>query len=247
MPAPLVPGMSDFPLASKARIAAVAGWATLAGILALEVVGPSLVAGERVSGTFDAATIRAYYGHAGLLPLEVLQYAVLPVALLFAYALRESLARDGKSRFLATAGLLFLAAEVPILLLHTGLSIVVTDLAARGGDVVPMFRLWDVTYNGGLYLFETGWVIAFSLAMRGAIGFPRWAPGFGVVTGAVQAFNAFALWLGVPDTATLPGNLLLIGWFGMTAVALGRMARAAGASPAAAAGARLVRVPAGKS
>lgn len=234
--------MTELSLATKARVAAAAGAITLLGILALEVIGPALVAGQRVSGTFDPATIRAFYARPALLGLEWSQFLVLPFALLFAYALRESLARDGRTRFLATFGLLCLVVEVPVLLFHTALSIVVTDLALRGADVLPMFRLWDVSYNGGVYLFETGWVVAFSFAMRGVAGFPRWAPAYGVVVGAFQAFNAFALVLGVPDAATLPGNLLLMGWFVLAVVGLARLARSV---PAAAATVMPVRASPG--
>src|SRR5437762_1231366 len=100
-------------------------------------------------------------------------------------------------------------------------------IARSGGDVVPLFRFWDTLYNSGAYALEAGWVAAFGLAMRDAVAFPRWLTAYSVVTAALLALNVFAIWVGIPDTATLPSALFLMIWFVSTSYGLSRGARRA--------------------
>jgi hypothetical protein len=55
-------------------------------------------------------------------------------------------------------------------------------------------------------------VAAFGLSIRAAGGFPRWLPGLSFVTAALLAINISAIWVGIPDVATLPSALLLSIW-----------------------------------
>src|SRR5438876_9302542 len=85
-------------------------------------------------------------------------------------------------------------------------------------------RLWDVLYNSGAYAFEATWVAAFGLAMRHVAGFPGWLPRFSLVTALLLAINISAIWIGIPDAATLPSALFLGIWFGAASFGLYRSA-----------------------
>lgn len=61
------------------------------------------------------------------------------------------------------------------------------------------------------------------LAMRDAASFPRWVPGYSIVVAAALAI-LLRDGVGLPDTATLPANLLFGVWFAATSVGLGRVA-----------------------
>ena len=98
--------------------------------------------------------------------------------------------------------------------------------ARSGGDAVGLFRFWDVLYNSGAYALEATWVAAFGLAMRQVAAFPRWLPRFSLVTAALLAINVSAIWVGIPDPATLPSALFLGIWFGAASFGLYRMATA---------------------
>jgi len=50
-------------------LGALAGWLALAGIVAFSIIGPQLIAGQRVSGSLDPAVIQAFYAHTLLAPL----------------------------------------------------------------------------------------------------------------------------------------------------------------------------------
>src|SRR5258708_6187842 len=95
---------STFPIA---RLGAITGWLTLAGIMSFSVIGPMLVAGQRVSGSLDATAIQTYYNHAALAPLNAGEFVVMLFFLPFTLAMRELLAGDDRSRFLATLGFAF--------------------------------------------------------------------------------------------------------------------------------------------
>src|SRR5258707_15592497 len=93
-----------------ARIGVVAGWLTLSSILLFSVIGPQIIAGQRVSGTLDPSTIQAYYRHAALAPFSAVGFIIIPFFLPFVLALRQSLAVSDRARFLSTLGLLFATA-----------------------------------------------------------------------------------------------------------------------------------------
>jgi len=208
-----------------ARTGAIAGWLTLAGILVFEVIGPQIIAGQRVSGTLDAASIQAYYRHTALSYFALGQFLITLTFVPFALALRESLVVGARARFLAKLGLLFVIAEVPLLITKSALQATLVTIATSGGDVVPFFRFWDTLYNGGLYAMEAGLAVTFTLAMRNMREFPRWMPLFGLVVGALQLMNLSALFVGIPDSVTVIGNITLAIWFAGASIGLGQLAK----------------------
>jgi len=210
---------------SGARLGSIAGWVTLAGILVFEVAGPTLVAGNRVTGTTDRAAISAYYEHGELLWFALGGFILVIVFVLFAVLLREELASNTVARRLANVGLALAVAAVPLLLLKTALQMSLVEAVAAGVDPLPLFLSWDYVYNAGVYALEAGYPVAFSLAMARQPGFPRWLPVFGVIVGALQLVNMTSLVIGLPDAATLPGNLAFAVWLAATAYGLGRRAR----------------------
>jgi hypothetical protein len=60
--------------------------------------------------------------------------------------------------------------------------------------------------------------------MRDVPAFPRWMPRYGLLVAALQLINATALFVGIPDNATLVGNVGLLGWFVGTNIGLSRLA-----------------------
>lgn len=208
---------------SVARVGAWAGVLSLIGILGTHL-GLQLVAGQRVSGTSDATAITAYYQHSAIASLAVGEFlVVIPVAF-FAVALREALSTDPWTRFLATVAVVALAIELPVILTEVALQVGLVSAAQAGGEIVPLFRVWDALYNSGAYGLEATWVAAFGLAMRGLPAFPRWLPGFSLLTAALLLINETAIWVGIPDVATLPSALFLGVWFGATSFGLRRAA-----------------------
>jgi len=215
--------------ASPARIGSIAGWLTLIGILGFEVIVPQAIAGQRVSGTTDAAAISAYYGHSTLSPVVGLGGFVILLAFLpFVTAMRASLPGDERTRLLATIGVAFAVAAAPLYVVKSAIAATLVSIAGGGGDVVPLFRLWDLLYNGGVYAFEAGWILGLGLAAAGAPGFPRWFAALTALVGGLQLVNMTGLFLGIPDAATLPGNIALAGWLAVASYGLGRLAAGVG-------------------
>ncbi len=210
--------------ATIAKAGAVAGWLSLVAIFGYHI-GLTILAGNRVSGTTDVAAIQAYYKQAVIAPAGILGFFTVIAILVFVYALRETLAGTSpRARALATLGLLFVVIEIPVLLVQFALEAALVSVATTGGEVLGLFRFWDVLYNSGAYALEASYLACFGLAMRDAVAFPRWLPGFSLVVGAAQVVNLFAIWVGIPDTATLPANMLFGVWFAATSVGLGRVA-----------------------
>jgi hypothetical protein len=146
----------------------------------------------------------------------------------FATALRGALSVDDRSRFLATAGFAFAVAVAPLYVAKSAIAATLVTLAGGGADVVPLFRFWDLLYNGGIYVLEAGWILGFGLAAAGSSAFPRWFAALTILTGVLQLGNMTALFVGIPDTATLPGNVALAIWLGTASYGLGHLARAQG-------------------
>src|SRR6266508_4034966 len=95
-----------------ARVGAAAGWLSLAMIFAYHI-GLTILAGQRVSGTMDAAAIEAYYRNGIIAPASILTFlAVLPLSI-FALALREAVGVSARTRFLATLALILVVVEMP--------------------------------------------------------------------------------------------------------------------------------------
>lgn len=207
---------SHAPRQTNAALAAgIAGLVTAAGIIVFEIVLPGLVTGQqRVSGTTDEATIRSYYDHAALGPVALGGFLIAATAIVFFAGLDHDLRSRGASPFMAKLGFYFGLANAPAYLLTAAFGATLATLAAGGVALLPIFRLWDVYYNSGAYMFEVGFLSCFSLAMRTSTGWPGWMSWLGFVTAAAQSFNALAFWLHVPDAATLPGNVLMLVFLG---------------------------------
>lgn len=198
---------------------AFAGILAVVLVVSFSIVGPQLVAGPRVSGTEDTALVRAYYSHP---VLAKLQAAVLPAAIAV-LVLAAGLHAVAPRRTLATLGLALTAAIVPGYLLSASLQAALVTVAGAGGDVLPLFRLWDVYYNSALYTMEAAYVIAFTLSLAGV--FPRWFQPLGLIVGALQAANVCALWIGLPDAATILGNIGMLSWLLVASLLLLGVAR----------------------
>jgi hypothetical protein len=212
-------------MANVARIGAYAGWISVFGIFAYHI-GLTVVVGQRVSGTTDVAAIQSYYQHAVIAPASIAPFVVMIAVLVFALAMREILSALPGARFLANLGLLLAVAEIPVILTESSLEAALVATATSGGDVLPLFRFWDVLYNSAAYVLEAGWVGAFGLAMREAPGFPRWLPRLALVVAALQIVNMTAIWVGIPDALTLVGNVFFGVFFIGASIGLGRLAAA---------------------
>lgn len=219
-----------------ARVGAVAGWSALLGILLFEVIGPMIVAGQRVSGTLDPTAIASYYGNSALQYFVPAVFLTAAIFLVFGVALFETLGGSEPARFLARIGLAFLIVEIPLVITKSALMGTLVSIAASPGALVPLFRFWDVLYNGGVYLAEAGLVLAFASAMRYVPGFPRWLPRFSLLVGALQLVNMMALFVGIPDSLTIIGNLAFMIWFIGANVGLTRIAWQPNSIPALQAG-----------
>jgi hypothetical protein len=220
---------------SIGRVGAWAGIVAVLGIFGYHL-GLMAIAGQRVSGTIDPAAITAYYKQSGIAILSVEQFVTLIPMMVFVVALRERLSTTPWTRFLATIALVAVTAEIAALLSEIALQAALVATARSGGESVGLFRFWDVLYNSGAYALEAVWVSAFGLAMRHVTGFPSWLPRFSLLAAALLAINVSAIWVGIPDVATLPSALLLAIWFVAASLGLYRAATAAAPamSPAAA-------------
>lgn len=214
-----------------ARVGAIAGWIVLAGILVVQVAIPSAIAGMPLSGMADPSAITAHYDHPELEPLVALQFLLLIPIVVFAVALRETLAAAGAARFAAALGLAFLLVEVPMLAAQFALQGTLVTLATAGDDVWPIFRFWDLLYNGALYAIEAGVVVSFGLAARGHDSFPRWLPTFALVVGALQIVNIGGVFGWIPTGVTLVGNLGFGAWLAASSHGLMRAASRPAAVP----------------
>jgi hypothetical protein len=212
-------------MTNVARIGAYAGWISVIGIFAYNI-GLTAIVGQRVSGTTDVAAIQDYYRHAIIAPASIAPFLVIVAIVVFALAMREILVTVPGGRFLANLGLLLVVAEAPVILTESSLQAALVATATNGGDVLPLFRLWDVLYNSAAYVLEAGWVGAFGLAMREATSFPRWLPRFSLLVAALQLVNMSAIWVGIPDTFTLVGNIFFAIFFVGASIGLGRLAAA---------------------
>ena len=207
-----------------ARIGSFAGWIGLLGIFGYHLLLQGLF-GPRVSGTLDAAAITDFYAHDAIAWLGLEQIVVTIPVLVFIVALREVLGPWPMSRFWATVGLAVMTAEVALIITQISIQAALVSAVATGADPVPLFRLWDVLYNSGVYVLEASLLLVFGLAFRAADAFPGWLSGLSFVAAAAIGINAVAIWVGIPDPATLPANLLFGAWFGGTSLVLGRLAR----------------------
>lgn len=217
---------------SVSRIGAWAGWLALLGIAGYHI-GLAILAGPRVSGTLDAAAIDAYYGQSSIAALGVAQFIVVVPMAVFVVALREALLGVPLGRLLTGVALAAVVAEIPVILTEIAAQAALVSAVHAGENVVGLFRFWDALYNSGAYALEATWVLAFGVAMRGVPAFPRWIWGLTVVTALLLAANVTAIWIGIPDPATLPSAVLLSVWIAGASIGL-RRGSMAEAIPAAA-------------
>src|SRR5262245_51230857 len=141
-------------MASLARTASIAGFVALASILSVEVIVPTLIAGSPpLSGTVDRTAITAYYAHSGLEPfLGLLLFAVcLPAFLVFAVTVRELTVDEPRGRYAATLGAAFAICAVPVYIFKSAIAAALVAVVANGLDPVPLFRVYDMAYNGAIY------------------------------------------------------------------------------------------------
>jgi hypothetical protein len=216
---------------STARIASMAGWLTLAAILASEVVVPSVLIGPPPTGSIDRAVVEAYYAHEALLPLGLIAIATIIGFLVFATALREVLVRREAAAFWANAGFAFSLVAAALLLARTALQMALVRGVAAGSDVMPTFFTWDFTYNTALYAMEASYPLAFAIAMTAWAGTPRWLIGLAALVSVLQLVNMTSLVVGLPMAVTLPGTLAFVVWFAATAWQVGRLAPTSDPAP----------------
>lgn len=207
-------------------IGAVLGMIVLVGILALEVVLPTVVTGQqRLTATTDGDVITAYYDH------DQLTWLLAPAMLLpvlfagFAVALRDTLRGVPGADWLAGTGLALAIVEASLLLVHVALQGALVTAATQRLEVAPVFRLYDLTYNGSIYAVEAGIVLAFGLAVRGHTAFPRWLPAAAVVVAALQLANLTAVFGALPPALTIAGNLGFAAWLAASSYGLFRVTR----------------------
>lgn len=207
------------------RVGAWAGWISLIGIFGYHLTLMA-VAGTRVSGTGDRAAIEAFYANDAIALVGV-EGSLLPVPMaIFAFGLFELFRRTESARWFGGLGLIFVLIELPLLLTQLAIQAGLVAAVNAGEPVVGLFRAWDVLYNSATYVTEAVWVAAFGLAMAHVAAFPRWMWPLSALTAVLLGINVFAIWVGIPDAATLPSAGLLVVWFAGASLGLGRAARA---------------------
>jgi hypothetical protein len=206
-----------------ARIGALAGWIGLLGIFGYHILLQGLF-GPRVSGTLDPAAVSDFYRHEAITWLGISQFVVVVPVLVFVVALREILRPWPVARLWATVGLGLFVAESALIITEISAQAAIVTVVASGADPIPLFRFWDVLYNSGVYVLEGSLLLSFGLAFRATDAFPGWLTGLSFVAGVAVAINVLAIWIGVPDPATLPANILFGAWFVGSSLVLGRIA-----------------------
>ena len=207
---------------STGRIAATAGWLTLAAILLSEVIVPSLLIGLPPTGSTDRAVVEAYYGHEVLLALGLVANVTIIGFLVFVTALRELLVRHRGAALWANAGFAFAIVAAALLLVRSAIQMALVRGVATGNDVMPTFFALDFTYNSALDAMEASYPFAFAMAMNAWPGTPRWLLGLGAMVAVLRLASMASLVVGLPMAATLPGTLAFVAWFAATAWLVGR-------------------------
>jgi hypothetical protein len=210
---------------SVSRIGSWAGWVALVGILGYHLA-LVVMAGQRVSGTSDLPSIKAYYGQPIVATWGVEQLLVLVPVAIFAVALRETLATSPYARLLTGVALAAVVAELPAIITETAAQAALVSAVQSRESFGALFRFWDVLYNSGVYVLEATWILTFGLAMRGVPAFPRFMAWLSPVAALLLGINVFAIWVGIPDAATLPASLLLAAWLAGASIGLRRASTA---------------------
>lgn len=208
-----------------ARIGGWAGWIALAMILGYHL-SLMVVAGNRVSGIDDVAAVRAYYQHEAIAPLGLLQFFSVAAVLVFGASLVSTLGTSPWLRFLTFVGVAAMIAEIAVITVITGAQAALVSATQLGEPVGGLFRFWDAAYMTGADVLEATWVLAFGAAMASHAAFPRIVKWLAPLAAAALALQALAMWIGLPDQATLPASILFAVFVASGAVGLGRLARA---------------------
>jgi hypothetical protein len=195
----------------------------LASIIVFEIGLPSIVVGTRVTGASDREAIVAYYGHSSLHIFGLLGLATVIGFIVFVGAMREVLVRREPATLWANIGFAFAIVAASLLVMRAASQMALVSTLAAGGDVLAAFFTMDFLYNAGLYAMEAGYPLAFGLAFAAWHGTPRWYLPLAALVSALQIVNMTSLVVGLPDTATLPGNIAFAVWFGATAWLAGRV------------------------
>ena len=206
-----------------ARLGSWSGWLAFAGILGYHVA-LVVMAGQRVSGTGDLAAIKAYYAQPIVAAWGVEQFLVLVPVAIFAVAMREALATGPMARLLTGVALVAVVAELPLIVTEIAAQAALVTAVASGESVAGLFRFWDVLYNSGAYILEATWVLAFGLALRDRAAFPGFMAWLSPLTALLLFINVFAIWVGIPDGATLPSAIAIAAWLVGASIGLGRLA-----------------------
>lgn len=212
---------------SVPRFGSWAGLIAVVGIVGYHLA-LAVLAGQRVSGTTDVEAVQAFYGQSIVGVLGVSQFLVVIPFLVFAAALRETILEIGDRsaavpRLLVGVGLAAAVAQVPVVLTEIAAQAALVTAVEQGEPVGGLFRFWDALYNSGLYAVEATWVLAFGLALSAVIA-PRWMTWLSVATAALLAINVFAIWVGIPDAATLPSAIAIAIWLVAASLSLRRVA-----------------------
>lgn len=207
---------------SQAVAARWAGAAALIGLASVVVVqaGAIIIAGQRVSGTSDADAIRAYFAHPNLPWTYLVGGAGFVSIVVLAVALRRYLrgaGTDPTAHILADAAAALIIVEMAVGAVELGLQSALVQLSSHApgetGGILAVFAAWDWIYNAQLYWFEVGALLFVSWAAARTAALPGWLVTLGLLGAAAQVFNATVLVLGLPDTLSLPGNMLFAAWF----------------------------------
>jgi hypothetical protein len=211
---------------SVPRIGAWAGIIAVTGIVGYHLA-LMIIAGQRVSGTTDTKAIATFYGQSAVGVLGVSQFLVVIAFLVFAVALRDTLVDEANesSTIQLLTGIALAAAmvEVPIVVTEIAAQAALVTAVQLGEGVGGLFRFWDALYNSGLYGVEATWILAFGLAMRGARPFPRFMSWLSPLAALLLTVNVFAIWVGIPDAATLPSAVAIAAWLIGASIGLRRI------------------------
>lgn len=213
--------MSSFP----DRVGALAGWTSLLGVVVVLVILPTAIAGQPVTGTIDPGAIRAYFSHPELAFSLAYVNALIVVAIVpFALALRRNLGSTQRAEFFANVGLVAIVVTAGLYLIQGALAAALITAVAGGFDVVPVFRFYDVLYNGVADIWEGLWIGSFSAAiLSGGSVFPRWVGWLGISLGALRWIKALGPFAAIPPALALISGVVFFLWFAMADVGLTRI------------------------
>lgn len=207
------------------RLGAVAGWLGVGGVIAGLIVIPTVIAGQPPTAFTEPSAVQAYFAHPELAIIHGFVTGFIALAIVpFGLGLRAAVGTGSdRDRAFADVGLGLLVVAMGINLVSGALGAALVDIATRGGELGPTFRLHEVLYNGLADVLEGGWVAAFSLSMLGG-AMPRWLGWFGVALGLAHWVKALEPFVQLTPAIDLAFGPLLGIWLVATVVALTRIA-----------------------